>query len=153
MTGLWSLEPSAGPTRDDEVENMLSLGQTIPTEPGPAAPAGTATVSCPPAPEGMWVNPANCTQWLAPEQGAKVGNLCMFGTGIAPGRTRVGGNGANSKLYCGCFFDSPVTDSAVFYGGAAAIAFFALDKPYKYWVAGAFATLAALGVLYGRADS
>jgi hypothetical protein len=130
---------------------MLSLGQTIPTEPGPAAPA--ATPQCPQAPEGAWVNPQNCTQWLTPEQGAKAGNLCFFGTGLAPGRLRVGGNGANSKLYCGSFFESPVTDSIVFYGGAAALSFALVPQPYKYWVAGGFAALALVGALYGRADS
>lgn len=128
---------------------MLSLGQTIPTEPGPTAPASP----CPAAPEGAWVNPANCTQWLPQDQGAKVGNLCMFGTGIAPGRLRPGGNGGNTKLYCGCFFDSPVTDSVVFYGGAAALSWFFVPQPAKYYVAGGFAALAILGAVFGRSDS
>lgn len=139
----------------------FSLGTTIPTvapvNQDPAvdpsnpvlATGGAAAPPCPSPPPGYWVNPANCTQWLPPAQGAQVGNVCWFGTGIMPGRLRVGGNEANTQLYCGSFFNSPATDSLVFYGGAAALAFFFLPAPYKWWVAVPLAGLAVLGATLG----
>lgn len=123
----------------------LTLGAAPPTEPPP--PAGTAT---PQPPEGYWVNPNNCTQWLPPDDAAKIGDICFFGTGLLPGRLRVGGNQANTKLYCGCMLGSPQMDSILLYGGAAVIAYFALPAPYKYWVAGPLAGLALLGATCGR---
>jgi len=123
----------------------ISLGATPPTEPAPTSPGG-----CPQAPEGYWVNPDNCTQWLARDEATRVGDLCMFGTGLLPGRLRVGGNQANTKLYCGCLFNTPQTDSIVMYGGAAVLAYFILPAPYKYWVAGPLAGLALLGATCGR---
>ena len=63
---------------------------------------------------------------------------------------RVGGNQANTKLYCGCLFNTPQTDSIVLYGGAAVLAYFVLPAPYKYWVAGPLAGLALLGATCGR---
>src|SRR6185369_1388611 len=120
----------------------FQLGAAPPTEDGPPA---TAQPACPDVPAGYWVNPQNCTQFLPQDKAAQIGDLCMFGTGLMPGRLRVGGNGANTKLYCGCMFNSPVTDSLVFYGGAAAAAFFFLPSPYKYYVSGPLAALALLG--------
>lgn len=125
----------------------LSLGAMPPTEPGPPAEAPAA---CPQAPDGYWVNPDNCTQWLPRDEARQVGDLCLFGTGLLPGRLRVGGNQANTKLYCGCFFNTPQTDSIVMYGGAALLAYFVLPAPYKYYVAGPLAALALLGATCGR---
>jgi hypothetical protein len=128
----------------------LSLGCVMPTEPGPPA---TGQPSCPQAPEGYWVNPDNCTQFLPRDQAKRIGDVCMFGTGLMPGRLRVGGNGPNTKLYCGCMFNSPQTDSLVFYGGAAAIAFFLLPKPYRYYVSVPLAAIATLGIVWGQSNS
>jgi hypothetical protein len=123
-------------------DNPAQLPGYPPAEPGaaPSAPAWTP----PTAPAGYWVNPADPSQWLPPAQGAKVGDLCFFGTGIMPGRLRVGGSFANSTLYCGSFFSTPAIDSIVFYGGAAALAFAFLPGNWKWYVS---IPLAALGVL------
>ncbi|MBF6570542.1 MAG: hypothetical protein IVW54_16870 [Candidatus Binataceae bacterium] len=122
----------------------LSLGTIPPTEPPP--PAG----GCPTAPDGYWINPENCTQWLPHDEASKVGDVCFFGTGLLPGRIRAGGNQANTKLYCGCMLGSPQMDSIVMYGGAAVLAYFLVPAPYKYWVAGPLAGLALLGATCGR---
>lgn len=123
----------------------FSLGNYIPTDPAP-----TDSAAIPKAPEGYWVNPSNVTQWLPPDQGAQVGDICFFGTGILPGRLRAGGNQANTKLYCGCLLNSSVTDSIVFYGGAAVLAYMFVPAPYKWYVAGPLAALALAGAAFGK---
>lgn len=138
----------------------ISLGTVIPTadpiamDGGPVVDPGTTTqqAPAPSAPAGYWVNPANPTQWLPPAQAAKIGDVCFFGTGLLPGRLRVGGNQANTQLYCGSFFETKAMDSIVGYGGLAALAWFFLPAPYKYWVSIPLAGFAVLGATLGSVE-
>lgn len=109
-----------------------------PTAPVPAAP-----------PDGYWINPSNPNQWLPPADAAKLGGVCFFGTGVAPGRLRVTGSREATRVYCGCFFNSTATDSLVFYGGMAALALWLMPSPYRWYVGGPLAALALLGVTLG----
>lgn len=122
----------------------IALGDAPPTAPPPA--------NCPAPPAGYWVNPNNCTQWLPQDQACKAGGLCLFGTGILPGRLRVGGNESNTKLYCGPLLGSTATDSIVLYGGLAALAWFALPAPAKYWAALPLAAVALFGATLGTIE-
>jgi hypothetical protein len=95
---------------------------------GPVSlPAGAPAAGPSVAPAGMWVNPADTSQWLSQSDAAKLGGFC-FG-GMLPGRYRVSGNYSNSVLTCGAL---PTSDLLVYFGAAAVAAYFLLPPGMKW---------------------